>query len=396
MKRTRLWVFLPCFLCLHFVPVEHGFKFPGDWPRIPFYVNPSIPGERIGGTDALMNSMRVAAKVWSSDTTNVRFDFRVSGFIDRSVPFAPASLNCSPENIATFAGAQKAVFATANETPDCTGVACTYVWSCEGNPVISHFDIVLNASGHSFATANHQGNDYDVGTVVARSLGHIAGLDYCASGLTPEQCSARIADGQSDPPPGALMHRLLSSGPYGVLAGDDLNGIRSLYQVVTPDDVARRLEARAFLEHVDELCAQSGCALPELETSAAYQLTQAERSDMLEHDTRLLQEGFADVIQRLGTVKYDEMLHDEGRAYPESAEKYLRNALDKRAEIAGRMENDRLFATRQVITVQIKQKQAELDEFASQVDSNYLDFMRADLKSMILIRKAIIDEQNRR
>ncbi|HMU82908.1 MAG TPA: hypothetical protein PKE49_06430 [Leptospiraceae bacterium] len=111
MKRARWLFFLPCLVSLNFVPVEQGFKFPGDWPKIPFYVNPSVPGERIGGTDALMNAMRDASAMWSSDVTNVRFDFRVSGFSDRAQPFAPAVLDCSSQTTADFAQTAKTVFA---------------------------------------------------------------------------------------------------------------------------------------------------------------------------------------------------------------------------------------------------------------------------------------------
>jgi hypothetical protein len=187
--------------------------------------------------------------------------------------------------------------------------------------VISHFDIVLNANGRSFATTDHQGNDYDVKTIVAQALGHVAGLDYCSPGVTQAQCTARMTEGQADPPPGSLMYKLLLPGVGASAASaDDLAGIRSLYPVLTPSELSRRLEARGFLSHVENLCAESGCALPEDEPNPAYQLTQSERSDLLEHDSFIMQSGFADPVERLGSVLYDQMLRDTAySSQPETA-----------------------------------------------------------------------------
>ncbi|MCB1168596.1 MAG: hypothetical protein KDK33_20745 [Leptospiraceae bacterium] len=51
-----------------------------------------------------------------------------------------------------------------------------------------------------------------------------------------------------------------------------------------------------------------------------------------------------------------------------------------------------LEATRHAITITIKQRKLVLDEFGPELDAGYVAFARAELKSLILIRRAIIDE----
>lgn len=291
--------------------------------------------------------------------------------------------------------ADNVVFAQPASTADCTGTACTFVWSCADRPGISHFDVAVNPSATDFAP----------GTAIAalvnalsRSFGHVLGLDYCPPGELPAACANRYSAEASEPPAGAVMHRMLKTDPGPAsLHEDDAAGLRSLYSILTPEDIVRRNRAGEFASHVTTLCEQSGCALPDEETNPAYQLIPQERSNILEHDSLLLQNGYGAQVERLGSFRYDQILHDQALLqFEESAETILRNALDKRAEIAARMPDDRLTAARHVITVQIKQKKAEIDEFGEEVDSAYRAFLEADLRAMVLIRKAIIDEQNRR
>jgi len=387
-------------LGINFTFVSPSAKWGGPFPGVSFHLNSQIGGPHIGTSDAVAHAAQQAALVWSFMNGKSHFNLSAGPSSVATNPVAPTQIECTDALKKEFSVSGNNVFALVSPNPDCTGTACTYVWSCETGGSELHFDIVLNNSDRAFSTGPIGfANEYDLATVLAHEFGYVVGLDHCPLDESIATCQSRLGtSGQSDPPQTAIMYRFVLPGvPKTTLDPDDQHGLTSLYGTLSQGETNLQTEMLAFQKTVSDLCALNPCVMPDQEVNPSYQLLQSEKDVLTEHDTKLLQGDFATPEARLIQAQNFEMLYTIAyRDNADSAEHWMLNAVNKRAAISARMATDQLTAARHVITVNIKQRNVVLNEFGNQLDAVYLVFAQSELLSMILIRRAIIDELGKR
>ena len=216
LKKLRLLLLLTVFAALlqGFMFFESGLRWQGYFPNIKYVVNPAVNGF---GRDVVLSETASASSVWFVESES-RFSYNQTGETTRG-SVSSISLDCSESGRKSNLLSEKTVFAENEPDPDCTGSACSFLWSC-GDEIV-HFDVVLNTNGYDFLPGAGTENTPGLRNTMIHEFGHVAGLSHCRAG--EKNCaSGNPADGAMPIFAGFFNSQL-------TLSNDDRSGMKTLY-----------------------------------------------------------------------------------------------------------------------------------------------------------------------
>jgi len=358
--------------------------------------------------DKIASAISGACKMWSMFSTRSRLNVAYFGKGGPSVPFSYDDIGCAqlqPDDVqnqdnqsSIVIDIKNNIVATGTIDPDCTGPACAHIWSCERSgdrDEIQRFDIQLNVVDFTILAENADAGSYDLKTLIAHHIGHAVGLTHCTAGDTVESCRSRLSGDMFDPAQDAVMYKKIIPGAVlSDTSDDDRNGIIALYGRLSDEKLAMQNVMQRFIQTAESGCP---CLLPQEETDSRYALSSNETQALAEYNQTLTDKGLNTVEKRKEFARYYQDLHLT--AYTKlsvPAEIYLINGMNNMPTLFPQIPVERLHAMRQVIVANIQEKKSMLDDFRYELDPRFYDFTLAELKALIQIRKAIIDEIARR
>lgn len=223
-----MMVIFPNYMFFEIEPVFTRWR--ESFPTVNFNVNSNIIGLNAPDSESQISKIKDAARNWHK-VGQSRFTFVFKGNMDVSAAFGPETISCTDAVRLELSKEPGRVFASNIGDPDCTGMSCTFLWTCDKE--ILHFDVELNNFNNNFSTANPLPVGYhDLFSVMLHAFGHAAGLDHCSPGSSTQSCMDRQIDSQIDPILIAAMHKFQDAG-VGLteIAEDDINGLRALYGI---------------------------------------------------------------------------------------------------------------------------------------------------------------------
>jgi len=365
------------------------------FPVVKYKVNPEMIGFNTGDRDAILDAVRTAANFWSFQTTDTQVNMQYNG-ITSDKPMSYEQFDCSESKRQDIKNADNLVYATNTEDSDCSGQACTYIWSCEGNKELLHFDIEINARDYEWDTGTNHKKSYNLLTVVAKQFGHALGLDHCQVGLSSDSCASEIAErGTSNPDSDSIMYRFMDAEILKAgLNEDDKAGLRSLYGNLTDEDKTVLTDSKKLKVKVDSLCnpCQSPLAEPEI-----YKPSEIEQSAWSEY---ILDRTASGLETYEGKYKifayYQKSYFDSYRIGKVSAEDYMLDAINRRSEFLADLPAEFIPNSKKSLYVDILNLERGLKEYKNELDPMYYSFLEAEYKSLLIIRKALIEEEMRR
>ena len=394
-----------------FAGFKHYFPNPVKHP-----VNPSSPDSPIevfihvsGNVLTMLNSSEgsaisaigEASKFWSMFSTNSNLNITFFGKNHRFIPFSFEDVSCEEDdlnNLQITANSltsgitiRNEIIATSEDDPDCTGPACTHLWTCEEKNEITRFDIQLNLANFDIRAENVNNNVYDLKTLIAHHVGHATGLNHCSVGDTIDSCSNKLSGGMSDPTSDSMMHKSLMPGLIkNDISDDDRAGVLALYGEISPKRAAVQTEMQGFLLNVEDGCP---CSLPENETDPRYVISTEESNALTEHEVILNEKNLNSQEKRKEHAQYYQKLHLNAYSnVAKPAERYLVNGLNNMNDNLETIPIERLRIMRKIIICNIDEKKYILDNLQYELDPRFYAFTQAEMKLMIQIRKAIINE----
>jgi hypothetical protein len=228
MNKNKLFFFLMIIISFLFFS---GFMFQssslrlrriGLFPIIKYQVNVDSASLGFGSTE-WVRIIEEAANSWFQ-FGGAKIYFKKENAATTSSPMTPATINCSDSSKDFLQTAKDTIYVATVQDPDCTGTACTFIWSCGDE--IQHADIQFNPEFSSELA----GNPLRLMPVLLHEFGHASGLDHCATGDTIEGCRAkqRTDFASFDPNVNSTMHKFYES-TFSTPQLDDQAGIQKLY-----------------------------------------------------------------------------------------------------------------------------------------------------------------------
>lgn len=415
--------------------IPSGLKWDGKFPVVTFKLSSIHPNLK---SEKELEAIQEAAKKWSFSDTKGHFNFSYNGKTTQAEPYSPSSIGCTDEfkqeaketeNTVFYASPQHSLDCTGESCsqsvdPDCTGAACTYLWSCENENKILHFDIQLNYD--AIKSANPYSANYNIvelQSILARELDYVVGLGHCSPGDTSHECLTKSTSiGQSDPKASDIMYRLppmqnpgcqpvVNTGTSVIplalvgsnettcveqeniigkeLSDDDKNGVKALYGTLSSKEIEMSNRMNEFYQEVETRCLSGSCEVPELSSD--------EMAAKTEHDDLLNQKYTSiDTIRLKKHKMFQELYHNAYSQTGISAEEYLLTALKTMNEKIHEFEKGSLIGSKRLLAVQIKDRENAVKNYQNDLDSTYLNFLDAEMKTLIMIKREMTNEINNR
>ena len=139
------------------------------FPVVKYKVNPTMIGFNTGSKESIIDAIRKASDVWSFQSGESHFQFSYNGTTNVN-PMSYDQMNCTSEGKEILRNTDNLVYASNTEDSDCSGQACTYIWSCDGQNEILHFDMQINASGYEWDTGTNHKKSFHLATVAANQF----------------------------------------------------------------------------------------------------------------------------------------------------------------------------------------------------------------------------------
>ncbi|GEM_PF-1581750 len=153
-------------------------------------------------------------------------------------------------------------------------------------------------------------------------------------------------------------------------------------------------ETSALIQKADAGCP---CTMPDYEDDEKYMVSDAEETSRDEYTARIEEQGLDTMEKRRAQVmKYQEMFLKARSETGKPAEQYLMNALEKKGELNEKIPTQGLEDMRKVLVANIDEVSSLLVDFQNELDPVFFEFMRAELKVLIQVRKSVIDELEKR
>lgn len=332
------------------------------------------------------------AEDWNSSNSDALFEFQYQGTTNRITPRSlDPSQACDNDERENTRNLEKSVYYTAGDDPDCTGESCAFLWICEnGKDELVHFDLQLMRKEFDVGSSTAP----DPEDVIKHMFGHIAGLDHCAHGDTDADCNYRVTGSYSNPVSSSAMYEWVDTGYFSSsMAGDDLSGLRSLYGQLSPSQKATLANMDIFYQKAEDFCNPSPCRLPENETITRYRHNSKDLQVLSQFEQKILQNHSSMTAFRLTkSLEFQDLWREAYTANNKAAESYLIDAINKTQIKIQQMETSYLQPQRQILTVQIRDRDKTLSEHADSLSPGYRKFLEAEKKMLIQIRREMIDE----
>ncbi|HMV41859.1 MAG TPA: hypothetical protein PK079_10830 [Leptospiraceae bacterium] len=362
------------------------------FPVVKYKVNPLMIGFNTGSKESIIDAIRSSSDFWSFRSGDAHFQFSYNGTTTNS-PLAFNGIACDEDGKQRIRETDNLVFASNTDDPDCSGQACTYIWSCTDKNEILHFDMQINSREYEWDTGTNHKKSFNLTTVAAKQFGQILGLDHCPLGLNTESCSSEVASrGTSDPSFDSLLYRFIDAEVIrNSLSSDDRAGLQSLYGSISPEEATMKSEMNEFYSLADRICNPSPCVIPE-EDIGKYQLSTEEIQARAYHISELAKDGLDYRTAIFEMTQMLKKLHQD--SYIEtgnSAETYLLSVTKEMIQDISGLSPEMLLKSRQILSIQIKNRKFILSQFKNEFDTDFLKFTQAELNLLIQYRREIIN-----
>ena len=401
-KTTPSIVFFNSFILLLFFGSFSGFMFLSPtgvkwkdklydrFPQVKLKMNPNFGGNLT--QDAVLNSAKEASNAWSSGKTKARLFLSFVGQTSSSPVGLDTNL-CTNPNRETTKNLDNIIYAQSSEDPDCTGVACSFVWYCNGTvgeEEIVHFDIQVNTRDYSFETGIAAPEAYNLKTVLLKQLGYVIGFFTCP----PGNMSCPVTGNGITPDENSALYKFLKPEVHKTsISSDDALGVRTLYGELTNEELEKSNVVQGFALEVDSLCNPYPCQVLNEETDSRYAIRPQEIAALQVHENRMQAAGMNTVPARLN--KFQWIQKDYLTALiqnPLSAEDYLKENLDNSRIYISETPKELLLPSVLDLCVTIHNRKRAMEEHKYELDAQYLEFLEVEMKTLIILRRRMLDE----
>jgi hypothetical protein len=363
------------------------------FPIVKYKVNPTMIGFNTGNRNTILDIFRNAGNLWSFQNGESHFQLSYNGTTE-SQPAGYDQMRCTEEAKKAMREMDNIVYASNSEDSDCSGQACTYIWSCEGSPEILHFDMEINARDYEWDTGTNHKKSYNLFTVVAKQFGQLLGLSHCAPGDSEAVCQQNVAiQGTSNPTSDSLLYKFIE--PEVIRTGmseDDKTGLQALYGTLTSEENTMKAEMQAFVDKANAYCT-APCVTPDKETNVRYALNAEEQQAIQLYWDDVRAQGKDNQKFYLENYKWIQDSYTTAYSYNgKSAEFYLLDMIENfdyyhlQVPMKEMMENERIL-----LAVQITTREKLLKNAKQELDSNFYRFIENELKILIQMRRKFID-----
>lgn len=368
-----------------------------QFPVVKYKVNPAMIGFNTGDKESIIDIIRSAGNIWSFQSGESHFKLSYNG-ITTTTPVGYDQMGCTEDVKKTMRDLDNIVYASNIEDSDCSGQACTYIWSCAGNgentpSEILHFEMQINASGYEWDMGTNHKKSYNLFTIVAKQFGQLLGLSHCETGESEAVCQARIAThGTSNPTSDSLLYKFIEPEVIRTaMSSDDKAGLRALYGELTPEEQSMKAEMQSFADKANAYCI-APCVTPDKETNAKYVLSAEDTHAIQIYWQEVKDQGKDNRDFYLSKYRWIEDSYNTAYSYNgKSAEFYLLDMIENFSYYQGAALKDSLDLERIFITVQISTRQKLLDDAKYELDPTFYHFIENELKILIQLRRMFID-----
>ena len=363
------------------------------FPQVKLKMNPNFGGNLT--QDAVLNSAKEASNAWSSGKTKARLFLSFVGQTSSSPVGLDMNLCINP-NRETTKNLDNIVYAQNSEDPDCTGVACSFVWYCNGTvgeEEIVHFDIQVNTRDYPFETGIAAPDAYNLKTVLLKQLGYVIGFFTCP----PGNMSCPVTGNGITPDQNSVMYKFLKPGVHKTsISSDDALGVRTLYGELSSAELDLLVKKDEFNDLVESFCV-APCVMPDEEANDKYKTKELERFAWNDYLQQRIAKNLETKEGKLLTYReFEKSYMDSYRMTGISAEQYMLDSMKHSNIYLTDMPKEFMDSYLQILYVDIKNRDRTLTEFKNELDSSYYEFTANELKALIQIRRSMIDEKAKR
>lgn len=377
---------------MYLSPVREKWQEIADkFPSVKYKVNPNLLGFNSTDAPTFIDNVRTAAEIWSFQNSESRFGFAYNGTTTEQA-LGYESIKCDFDSKELLKQKEGIVFAT-NEDSDCTGQACSYIWTCKDSPEILHFDIEINGRDYEWDLGTNHKKSFNLITILAKEFGHIAGLGHCSSGLSEADCQTQaVAQGTTNPDENSLMNRFVNAEVIKTnLGADDKAGLDAIYGQATPEEIAMRAEMFLFHEKANAYCT-APCVTPDKETNPKYKYSADDLMGIQLYWEELSEEGKNNPAWLLSKYRWIQNDYYTSFNYNKnSAEQYLTEVIENFDLYQSGAIPDYYKLERILISIQISTKQKLLEDSKLELAPQFYKFTESELKILIALRRKYID-----
>ncbi len=368
------------------------------FPIVKYKVNPSMIGFNTGDKNQILDLIQNSASLWSFQSGESHFQFSYNG-MSTSEPVGYDAMGCTEEVKESVRALDNLVYASNIEDSDCSGQACTYIWSCEGNgenmpPEILHFDMEINARDYEWDTGTNHKKSYNLFTIVAKQFGQLLGLSHCSPCDSETACQAQVSiQGTSNPTNDSLLYKFIEPEVIrSSLSSDDKAGLIALYGGLTSEEIAMKAEMQSFTDKANSYCTLH-CVTPDKETNEKYVLSSEEQQAIQIYWQEIKDQGKDNQGFYISKYKWIQDSYNTAYSYNgKSAEYYLLDMIENfdyyhlQVPMKEMMENERIL-----LAVQITTREKLLNDAKQELDAQFYKFIENELKILIQMRRKFID-----
>jgi hypothetical protein len=284
----------------------------------------------------------------------------------------------------------------SNEDSDCSGQACTFMWSCADKPEILHFDMQLNARDFEWDTGTNHKKSYNLFTIVAHQFGQLLGLGHCETADNDEVCQAKIAtQGTSNPQSDSLVYKFIDAEVIRTsMSADDKAGLQSIYGVLNSEEQTIKMEIQSFADKANSFCV--GTCVSMNDEKNQYAVSNNERAAWSEY----LAKRTASNLETKSAIR--NLFLDFQNSYLRSlitgitAEEYMDESIRHQEDYITAMPTEFLDLYLQIIYVDILNRERALNSLKYELDTSYYSFLDSERKVLMQLRRRMIDEKAQR
>ena len=365
-----------------------------EFPIVKYKVNPEMIGFNTGDALSIIDAIRDAGNLWSFQKGESHFQLSYNGSTS-SLPAGYDQMSCTEEGKKTMRELDNLVYAS-NEDSDCSGQACTFMWSCADKPEILHFDMQINARDFEWDTGTNHKKSYNLFTIVAHQFGQLLGLGHCETADNDEVCQAKIAtQGTSNPQSDSLVYKFIDAEVIRTsMSADDKAGLQSIYGVLNSEEQTMKTEIQSFADKANSFCV--GTCVSMNDEKNQYAVSNNERAAWSEY----LAKRTASNLETKSAIR--NLFLDFQNSYLRSlitgitAEEYMDESIRHQEDYITAMPTEFLDLYLQIIYVDILNRERALNSLKYELDTRYYSFLDSERKVLMQLRRRMIDEKAQR
>jgi hypothetical protein len=159
-----------------------------------------------------------------------------------------------------------------------------------------------------------------------------------------------------------------------------------------PNDEAVELsgELVEFIARVEDNCP---CEMPAPKKNTPYSITPEEELFLEQSQAVFLEEGYDSKNNRkTQALALQELYYTASQIPEKSAEKYLLQTMENFSEYISALPAEKLIEMRNILISDIVSRKLIAEDFKKDLRPEFIEFLKAEIKALIQLRKSVIDE----